>query len=455
MSFLLKIDKSDYETLFKVDKNDPIKNLIIDFINHENNKKKKVIPSKNGVNIKKIKQLIKVKYSTCSGNKIDVTNLILRYLIVDNIKNEKIKTNINEITLVANYFNDFLYKYISFFCKKCHNEDNNKSNINSYLQSILKYDIKMIDNFFEDTEHGFFHGLMVSFICYVINDDKNLVGKKNNLEQLFISTTMHDFLKTNGVPQKEHDIKLKQYYPKLCDETYVHSDPPEKYFKKHLIIADRLELRRYPDFYSWVDQRFHKLYKQMTPKTKSILDTFYTIYRPGLEYIFKQREKVFVRYGSEVSELSMSNIFPPNKEGKKTYPIEIDTIPFSSIINNEIIWFKDSNQNGYCLNHDGNTQCKLIEGYISMDNFTKSGKVIRNKDKNHLDANSNINTKNWFFVYQNIEKCFNLKNKTRKYFQSLSQLIENKNMVLSQESVFLIFHFFKIFKCRIVALRKL
>jgi hypothetical protein len=140
-----------------------------------------------------------------------------------------------------------------------------------------------VNNYFSDSEHGFFHGLMVSFMCYLINDESTLVERKSEIYQIFASATLHDFLKPNGVHQKEHDVKLRNYYDKLCEETYSHSNPPETDQNKHLIIADRLELRRYNDYKDWVDQRFYELYNIMSPELSENLQFFYISMRPSLE----------------------------------------------------------------------------------------------------------------------------------------------------------------------------
>jgi hypothetical protein len=432
MLFTIDIDKGDYTMLFNPDKKDKMKNFIVEFLNNADVREKKILSCNKNLKVKDIKKILNVRYSTENGKKIDITNIILM-----NIKDRK---TINLLTVVSSCFK--------------------------------KYDIKMIENFFEDTEHGFFHGLMASFICYVINEDGTLVEKKDSLEKIFISATMHDFLKANGVPQKEHDVKLKGFYPDLCEETYVHSNPPEKYFKKHLIIADRLELRRYPDYKTWVDDRFHTLYRKMKPETKNMLDMFYTVYRPGLEYIFKNRKSVFIRHGTEVHQEDIEPFFHPSKttyykKCEKQYPIEIDTVPFCSVVNNKIIegnkWFND-NQYGHCSNHDGNSQWNIIKGYISMEDFNSSSKILNSKTRDHLFADSNIKIDNWVFLYQNLEKCFNLNNATSDLsflesrmgidpFDYLTKLVDKNNRVVSQESVFLMFQFFRMFKCRIVVLR--
>lgn len=165
-----------------------------------------------------------------------------------------------------------------------------------------------INNYFSDIEHGFFHGLMVSFICYLINDESTLVERNDDLNQIFASATLHDFLKPNGIPQKEHDIKLRNYYDKLCEETYSHSNPPETDQNKHLIIADRLELRRYNDYKDWVDQRFYELYKIMSPELNQKLTLFYTAKRCSLELHYNKPDSVVRTKFNLVCDLAKSRM---------------------------------------------------------------------------------------------------------------------------------------------------
>ena len=159
---------------------------------------------------------------------------------------------------------------------------------NTYFNPNKHISLMKINNFFKDSEHGFFHGVMVSFICFLINDQPNFIERNNDMYQLYASATLHDFLKPNGVPQKEHDILLRSYYNKLCEETYSHSSPPLENQEKHLIIADRLELRRYKDYKEWVDDRFYDLYAKMSPELNEKLNYFYDYMRPNLETNFNQ-----------------------------------------------------------------------------------------------------------------------------------------------------------------------
>lgn len=465
----INLNKNKYKSLFNIPKNRKLKNIISEYIDDKNKRQKKITSVNNNLKINNFKQILGVRYSTECGKKIDITNIILKQLQFEN--NKFLKT-LDSLTC---YLNKFFHKYISYFCGRCEGQGHHNGIINTFLTATKRYDKKMLDNFYNDTEHGFFHGLMTAFICYLINEDNKIVTKIDSLEKTFISATLHDFLKANGIEQKLHDTELKQLYSNLNDETYVHSDPPEKFYNKHLIIADRLELRRYPDYLNWVDERFHNLYKIMKPETKDMLDIFYNCLRPALEYIYTNRKETFIRHGTEVEQSKIEPIFPPEKTSyytlknvnSKVYPIEIDIPPFCSIINNEIIegnkWYND-NQNGFCSNHDGLSQWNIIKGYIASNDFSKNGKIINSLERDHLFAHSLIQINKWVFLYQNLDKPQDLNNMTKDTnyldsklgidpFKYLSLLIEGKNRVISQDTVFVMFQFIRMFHCRIVVLQ--
>ena len=463
------IDKKDYQHIFSINKNETLKNIITEYKDINDVKQKKITASKFSLKIKDFKTLISMRYSTTSNKKFDVTNKVLLYC---HFKNNNDYVTINSLT---NEFNRFLHLYISYFCGRCEGKGHHKGIINTYLESTSNYNPKIITHFFNDVEHGFFHGLMASFICYIINKDGKLVNTVKNLEKIFISATLHDFLKANGVEQKSHDKELRRIYPNLEEATYIHSDPPEKYWKHHLIVADRLELRRYPDYESWVDDRFHELYKQMKPETKNMLDIFYTNVRPAMEYLYTHRKETFIRHGTELKQDKIEENFPPSKTTYYTnsnidndlYPIEIDMVPFTSMINNNLMegnkWHND-NQYSYCSNHDGVSQWNLIKGYIGTNQFIKRGKVIHSKERDHLFAKSTLSTKEWIFLYQNLDKHIDLdtvtsdinyleSRKSINLYEYLIDLIKNNHKVISQETVFLLFQFIRMFNCRIVVLQ--
>tara|TARA_R110001606_G_scaffold393369_1_gene563206 strand:- start:98 stop:691 length:594 start_codon:yes stop_codon:yes gene_type:complete len=146
-----------------------------------------------------------------------------------------------------------------------------------YLFSTKNIDNNYYINYFNDIEHGFFHCFCCCYISYIINN-------KKLDEPLIYSLLLHDFLKCNDYSQKEHDKKLIDYYPNLITETYTHSDPLDE--NKCLITCDRIELRRYKDFNNWVDNRYYKLYDNMSKKQTFKIEYFYKKLRPVLEKIY-------------------------------------------------------------------------------------------------------------------------------------------------------------------------
>ena len=113
------------------------------------------------------------------------------------------------------------------------------------------------------------------------------------------------------------------------------------------------------------------------------------------------------------------------KENNKLYPIEIDMVTFSAVneksgLSESNCWHND-NQYGYCSNHDGLSNWNIIKGYIAISEFKKKGIIVNTETRDHLHATSNIPCKEWFFVFQNIDKILDLKTTTKdkRYILSL------------------------------------
>ena len=137
-----------------------------------------------------------------------------------------------------------------------------------------------IENYFYDVEHGFFHSFCCCYISYIINDKID--------EKIVLSLFLHDFLKCNGYKQELHDKELVNYYPNLLPETYIHSNPPKHYEDKLVIFCDRIELRRYPDYKDWVDERYYKMYDRFDSNKKKHVDFFYNNTRILLENAYNE-----------------------------------------------------------------------------------------------------------------------------------------------------------------------
>ncbi len=378
-------------------------------------------------------------------------------------------------------FNDFLDQYIYYLCAQCcrhekfiklHNQVALNRRVTCHHDGLILHHItpiKELDHmchgkFLNDLEHGLFHGVMVAFVGYVLVRF-NLKNALKDLECFFASATLHDFLKSNGYDQSMHDKALKDYYPHLLPETYDHSTNGD--YDKLLIAGDRIELRRYDDYLTWVDQRYHKLISSLNPDLQQLLDFFYNVIRPTLKGLYNNRYALFIRHGIE--HLDKVNYktdvrYPPSGsfyELEKGYPIEIDRVPFgtdalpSDYYSKKVpTWTPESvaerRKNtkrllSFCSNHSGGPlhNFNTVKGFIPAHIFKKQGgKIIHSGMRDHLYADSNIHPKNWTFLYQGVDA----ENKQVK------QLIENKYRVMPQETVILFFNLVKLFTDRLIAL---
>ena len=377
-------------------------------------------------------------------------------------------------------FYNFLVIVGSMCCGRCYMIKHHECSFNTLLKSIKKLDKDFIDNWINDLDHGFFHCLLVAFISYYY--DQNIIGSIeekldfNNLDVEYInnhvvkyisSALLHDFLKCNGWPQEEHDIKLREYFPDLLEETYTHSNPSSKYDKSLLIIGDRTELRRYGDFQEWKKEEILAHKKLLKENDKEILDLFYNNLRPALLYIFKNRDDVFLRHGIEningfdealyPFKNSYSNIKEHTCYYKKEEPVKINNgsgnfyaiemgkVPFADY------YWKDSDEihGSNCINHDDCHNWNMLKGIISLDDFKKfNGTIVSTNHRDHLYARSDIQINNWTFIHKVNYKFrgldrYKIKPFDKKsYNNSISKLLKGGNRIVSQR---IISDFFKVF----------
>lgn len=278
----------------------------------------------------------------------------------------------------------------------------NNSSINEYLCPNTPFDQQMIDNYFNDCEHGFFHGLCCCIIAYIINGSID--------PHTWASIILHDFLKTNKYSQSSHDTQLKTFFNKLHPITYRHARIKQADTKWVLIKSDRIELRRYTDYNQWADQRFINTLANLNNNQQQLIEDFYSRIRPVLLYFYQNRNCLFLRHGYEkhLPPYDLNANFPPLTSywhKSNTYAVELDTVPLSNQItcgvpnhDPKLIW-----QDNHCSNHGGMHLWNKIKGFITLDAFKSYGGTlhsIRNRD--HLMAKSNIPLKEWIFILQNI-----------------------------------------------------
>lgn len=307
----------------------------------------------------------------------------------------------------------------------------NYSSTNNYLTPTQPFDPIMIDSYFEDTEHGFFHGLCCCLIAYLINSTID--------PHTWVSIILHDFLKSNQYTQQAHDYQLRSFYDKLHPITYRHSQINAKRSKWVLIKSDRIELRRYSDYLEWIDDRYTINYLALSTQTQNIIDHFYAHIRPALHYFYTNRKSIFIRHGFEKHDFNSISEFPPSSSywrQTKSYAIEIDSAPFSNEISigpahPHIIW-----QDNHCSNHGGNHIWNRIKGYITLDSFrTLGGTLHPIATRDHLMAKSNIPIDEWTFI---INSRFIPKD------VPLIEHLKSSNIKLVDQSI--LFDFFAIYR---------
>jgi len=277
---------------------------------------------------------------------------------------------------------DFLDLFISYICAKCgpvfypHVDlyYHGYGAINTYLTPSKKLELKYYERYFDDVEHGLFHGICSCYIGYLLND-------KKIDEQTLASILLHDFLKSNGFSQETHDKDLSLFYNNLIPETYSHSNPQNE--DNILVRSDRIELTRYDDHENWVDDRYYNTYNC---NVKDALDKFYNEIRPCLLYFYRNRKDIFLRHDASVTD--------------PTYIVEIDRVPFGYEELDVI------EQHGFCSNHGFGLSQNVIKSFISLNDFINLGGYLSihpRKDNFIATFNSEKNEDNWYVIYQKIK----------------------------------------------------
>lgn len=351
----------------------------------------------------------------------------------------------NSLSRTFQHLDMYLDSCIEMVCSRCGR--NPKSHHNGLIQTFItpkKSTSHLLDAYFQDTEHGLFHGIICGFIISLLHKDKNIGGKNCILEKEYSSAFLHDILKCNGYSQEEHDARLSEFYPNLKDETYTHSNPPDISQNQYLILADRIELTRYTDYKSWVDERYEKVFQTLEETTRFSIEQFYSKIRNVLLFFFSNSDSIFIRHGLEkiqAGNFAKHEIFPPKNsylEISNGYPIETDRPPFG-IVNN---WNTNATS-GACSNHGTTLQWNKVKGYIRYKDFCDFGsKIINSHQRDHLYASSSIQLKDWVFMYQNIDEDDS----------QIVKLIENDIDILPQKIINKLYVFVKLIKERLIVL---
>jgi len=391
--------------------------------------------------------------------------------------------DVRNLTHIERNLNYFMDKFASMICVTC-NQGFNSTDIyhhNGHLNQLI-YDWKNItesdiNNYFADTEHGFFHGLFTAFIsdylssetpfintaqrinlaeykrsslvhhgqiCYEYdtNFKLNELGYAVSPEQIktITSCLMHDFLKTKGHPNKDHDTNLNIHCPNLIASTYTHASDPDE--KSSLVIGDRIELYRYDDFAEWVNPELMEFTNNIDEDKLNEIAFLYKHIRPALLSIYKKRHEIWIRHGMEIpQEYDNLDAHYPHRDSflslgshVDSYPIEIDSYPFEN-----------------CFSHKNDTMEYIythLAGMIPASQFKQLGGTIANPNdfpRDHLYANKYIDINQWIFVYDDYIET---------YHPSLLDKIINHDIrkIISQSTINKFSYIEKIFRERLLIL---
>ena len=293
----------------------------------------------------------------------------------------------------------------------------NDGGVMNFLTPARPLSSESMQKFIDDTEHGIFHGFCVAFVAFLLaqkTEEEKPGTPPPVFERLMASCVLHDVLKCADFKQGEHDRNLVSFFPDLLPETYVHSNPPDKE-NSYLICADRMELRRYSDYRSWIDRRFDELLERLSPEIQTELDIFYRHTRPALRAMWQHQSEIWLRYGPEKpyeerAAWSESQVFPPCDSwwqdesvgiSDHAYCVEHDRFPFSPsrLVN------KDSNlMQGFCASHDRHDNWNRCKGFIPFSSFLgHGGKILKSGKRDHLYAVSEIPLSQWLFVISDVD----------------------------------------------------
>ena len=295
--------------------------------------------------------------------------------------------------------------------------------IYSHLQGSASS--QQIDVWIDDIEHGLFHGLCTGMASgFVLQDEfpqmveligkageflyikeKNLQNRQQALdiskmidvrtysdyeskhayepisfERLAASCLLHDFVKCNRVNDLGHDADLERIFPDLLPATYTHAWPPNAHHP--LIIADVLELRRFPDWRDWY--RPGEIEPFLSEAQLEMAVCFYDCIRPALEQIFKYRDEPWISHGPEVPQTLPGN-YPQHPV--EWIAVEIDRAPFEN-----------------CLVHDNamaSAPWSCLKGVMNFSKFKSLNGLAKPHQecyRDHLYAKVKAQFTDWVFL---------------------------------------------------------
>ena len=191
------------------------------------------------------------------------------------------------------------------------------------------------DRWVKETEHGYAHGFVTAYLAFATRTEAEIAElyrqmeadasdfsrrkgtaclkrydqKELKPERMVLACLVHDFLKVVGDDDR-HDDALVHLFPSLGPEVYRHANPLPEDELHPLVVADRLELMRYPDHREWCDMGVLAKYVQMYGEAD--LRHFYAHIRPVIEKVFRDRGDVWISHVIESPCSPRADVFPEN-----------------------------------------------------------------------------------------------------------------------------------------------
>jgi hypothetical protein len=324
-----------------------------------------------------------------------------------------------------------------------------------------KFTEEEVLNYENDIKHGVVHGVLSYVIGCVINEtlSKNLstrIENKNlckikkgvklsdsplellkekygpqelamasecyenpSLEEKFLASCLtHDFLRCS-YGKENHDKNLEKYFPRIDPVAFSHSMPTPELEHEPLIRSDRLELFRFEDSESWVDEE--KVLDGYSELELNLIKIFYEKIRPVLEKSYLHRNERWIRHGLErhisayefeedypsiviniTGEENFKEVFLGEMRGDKAWSIEVSKGPMGDCI----VGQDSPKQDFEAFWQESNTffSWELVQGKIPLKEYASKTKrnLIYSKLRDHFFATGKLPIKDWVFTHKNM-----------------------------------------------------
>lgn len=292
----------------------------------------------------------------------------------------------------------FLDNLIGLCCARYVNEGHTPG----YLHTFLQHKATPLAAYLDDTEHGLFHGICAAYVATVLD------GKGSAKDEAYVRTVasclVHDFVRcTDPSTAETHDALLRDVFPNLDECTYTHSNPPDP--TPTLVRADRVELMRYPDHPTWVDDRLRLLLAELPLPKRQLLQQFYSTQRPALLFFYRalvarrgDASSVLVRHGLECNGWEADRACPK-------WPPTGSYMPFCPGGPRPAFAVETSALHGgmgdECFDHDPGSSWDRIQGWVSLRALREGGgRLVADGTRDHLVcSDGDLERKDWVFTY--------------------------------------------------------